>query len=207
MSGSALGVLIRCFAWGVARTWRVEVVGDHHVAGLRESRIPVIFAVWHARLLPPLWHRRGEGITLLVSQHADGGHLAGAASRWGYEVVRGSASRGGVGGLLAVVRALRRGGDVAFTPDGPRGPARKAKPGTVSAARLGGAPIVPVGAAASAEWRLRSWDRFAVPRPFSRVRVVYGAPLEVPPDREMEAAALSRLEQALEHAQRVAECR
>jgi lysophospholipid acyltransferase (LPLAT)-like uncharacterized protein len=207
MKDTVIGLLAGGLAWTVARTWHMEAVGDHHVEQLRRSRIPVVFAVWHARLLPPLWHRRGEGITLLVSRHADGGRLARAASRWGYGVVRGSATRGGVGGLLGVVRVLLRGGDVAFTPDGPRGPAGAAKPGAVAAARMGRAAIVPVGAAASAEWRLSSWDRFTVPRPFSRVRVVYGTPLDSPVSRETDPDALRRLEEALVLVQRAAECR
>lgn len=175
----------------LARSWRVEVVGEERVRDLRRSAKPVVFAVWHANMLPPLWHRRGEGITLLVSSHGDGGYLANAAQRWGYRVVRGSSTRLGVGGLRAIVRVLAEGGDVAFTPDGPRGPAGRAKPGALAAARLGKAAIVPVGASASSAWRFRSWDGFTLPQPFARVRLVYGAHL-APEDAERPDARLIR---------------
>lgn len=181
----------------LAQTWRLDVVGEEHVFELRRGGFPIVFAVWHAHLLPPLWHRRGEGITLLVSGHADATHLASAGRRWGYNVVSGSSTRGGVGGLRGIVRVLADGGDVAFTPDGPRGPAREAKPGAMAAAQLSGAAIIPIGAAASSEWRFDSWDRFRLPRPFAKVRVVYGEPLN---------GTDGDLAERLDLAQRRAEC-
>lgn len=172
----------------LASTWRLDIVGDAHVQRLRNAGVPLVFAVWHAFLLPPLWHRRGEGITLLVSDHDDAGLLACAAVRWGYKVVRGSSTRGAVKGLLGLVRTLESGGDVALTPDGPTGPARIPKPGAVAvAARVGGA-VVPIGAGASSWWRLKSWDGMSIPRPFARVRVVYGEPLRMESQSNSEAA-------------------
>jgi len=162
----------------LAATWRLEVVGNRNVLRLRSAGIPVVFAVWHAHLLAPLWHRRHEGITLLVSDHGDAGHLAGSAVRWGYRVVRGSSTRGGVRGLLGLMRTLASGRDVAIAPDGPRGPAKVPKPGVLAAAARARAAIVPVGAWASSSWRFNSWDGFLVPRPFARVRVVYDEPLK-----------------------------
>ena len=171
--GSIAGGILRL----LAATWRVEIRGDEHVRRLRSAGVPVVFAVWHAYLLAPLWHRRGEGITLLISEHTDGGYLASAVNRWGYRVMRGSSTRGAVRGLLGLVKTLRSGGDVALTPDGPRGPARVTKPGAVAAAARAGAAIVPVGVGASAWWQLASWDGFTIPRPLARVRIVYGQPL------------------------------
>jgi len=190
--------LARSIAAGLARTWRLEVEGDDGVAALRRAGRPVLFAVWHGQLLAPLWHRRREGITLLVSGHRDGRRLAGAAQRWGYRIIHGSTSRGALTGLRQLVRALCEGSDAAVTPDGPRGPARVAKAGAVVAARRSGAAIVPVSATASSAWHASSWDGFMVPRPFARVRVVYGAPVdmeEVPTARARErlAAALDRV--------------
>ena len=161
----------------LACTWRLEILGDAHVKQLRHAGVPVVFTVWHAFLLPALWHRRGEGITLLISDHNDGGYVARAAVRWGYKVVRGSSTRGAVKGSLGIVRTLESGGEVALTPDGPTGPPRIAKPGAVAVAGRVGAAILPVGAGATSWWRLGSWDGFFIPRPFARVRVVYGEPL------------------------------
>ncbi|MDH3458199.1 MAG: lysophospholipid acyltransferase family protein [Gemmatimonadota bacterium] len=176
----ALGWIGHGFVRALARTWRIEAVGEEHITAARASGSPVLFAVWHGQLLVPLWHRRRQPITLLVSAHGDGKLLARAAERWGYGIAYGSSTRGGSAGLRRLVRVLQAGGDGAVTPDGPRGPARVAKAGVLAAARGTGASIIPVAAAATSAWRVRSWDGFMVPRPFARVRVVYGAPLAVP---------------------------
>lgn len=194
---------LRSVGTTLARSWRIEVFGEEHVHRLRERGVPVLFAVWHQQLLPPLWHRRGEGIALLVSGHRDGRRLGAAAHAWGYDVVFGSSTRGGVCGLKSIVRLLRDGVDVGFAPDGPRGPARVAKDGVLLAARRGGAAIVPVAARPAASWSLRSWDAFQIPRPFTSVRLVYGEPLEIAGAAPVER---SRLLRALERAEAEAQC-
>jgi lysophospholipid acyltransferase (LPLAT)-like uncharacterized protein len=199
------------FAVGVLRllasTWRVEARGEAHVRELRTAGIPVVFTVWHAFLLPPLWHRRNEGITLLVSDHGDAEYLARAAVRLGYKVVRGSSTRGAIKGTKGILRTLSAGGDVAFTPDGPTGPARVAKPGAVAVAARAGAAIVPIGAAASSLWQIGSWDRFSIPRPFSRVRVVYGQPIRTESHSNVsEEEAVGALGQRLNEAEEAAQC-
>src|SRR6266704_926633 len=83
----------------LAATWRYRVRGWEHVEAARERRRPIVYVLWHSRILPLLYHRRGEGVALLVSRHRDGGYLAELSERWGYRVVRGSSRRGrGVGG-------------------------------------------------------------------------------------------------------------
>ena len=203
MSGRLLPLALRTAGTALARSWRLEVVGEEHVRALRERGRPVLFAVWHQQLLIPLWHRRGERIALLVSGHRDGRRLADAARRWGYDVVFGSSTRGGTSGLRQIVRRLRQGLDVGFAPDGPRGPARVAKDGVLLAARHGGAAIVPVAASAPAAWHLASWDAFEVAQPWSTVRLVYGPPLDVTAE---QTADRERLERALGRAAEVARC-
>lgn len=191
----------------LASTWRLEVSGEEHVLRLRDSGTAAVFTVWHAFLLPPLWHRRGEGITLLVSDHGDAEYLARAAIRLGYEVVRGSSTRGAIKGTKGILRALGAGGDVAVTPDGPTGPARVAKPGAIAVAARAGAAIVPIGAGASSWWQIGSWDRFSIPRPFSRVRLVYGRPLQFERPSEIPGEEESReLERRLDEATEKAIC-
>jgi lysophospholipid acyltransferase (LPLAT)-like uncharacterized protein len=134
----------------------------------------VVFALWHGNLLPPTYRHRGQGIVTLASRSGDGEYITRILHHWNYHVVRGSSSRGGDTALRELVRLVRTGRSVAITVDGPRGPAGALKPGVLQIAQLTGAPLVPVGSAASRAWRLGSWDRFLVPKPFARLRVVYG---------------------------------
>jgi hypothetical protein len=136
-------------------------------------------------------------MVLLISRHRDGGYLATFAERLGYRFVRGSSQRGGEVGLRGVVRALQGGSVVAVTPDGPRGPVERVKPGVVAAAQHAGVPIIPATARVSRSWTLGSWDRFAIPKPFARIEVVYGVPLEVGPGKEGLRAGMSAVEAAL----------
>jgi lysophospholipid acyltransferase (LPLAT)-like uncharacterized protein len=164
------------------RTVRVEIRPSRGLTRLDEAEEPYICVFWHGRLLPLAYAYRGSGVATLISRSRDGRAIADVASRWGYRIERGSSSRGGSTGLRGVVRHLEAGRRVALTPDGPRGPARVMKPGPLLAARLTGAPVVPVGIAASRAWHVGSWDGFMVPQPFARVLIQFGEPLSVPAD-------------------------
>jgi len=188
----------------LARTWRLSISGDDTVRALRDTGTRLAFAVWHSMLLVPLWHRRNEGITLLVSQHRDAQRLADAGNRWGYNVVRGSSTRGSVMGTKGMLRALRSGFDIATTPDGPRGPARIAKPGIAWAAAREGATVIPVGFGASSAWHLSSWDRFRIPKYRARVHLHYGDPLEF--DANHADIVADTLNRALNEAENTAAC-
>ena len=180
-------------------TVRVRVgAGVEHWQWLRESRRPVVFAFWHNRLVVcgELIQRRliraGRPVALLTSLSRDGEIAARMARMRGYRTIRGSTSRGGLGSLLRMHRAMRAGSSAATAPDGPRGPACVVQPGTAMLAKLAGAPIVPLAYAASRCWRVRSWDRLVVPKPFSRAVVTVGAPIEVAADlTDDELAAIS----------------
>ena len=163
-------------------TWRVRSVGGKHLRALQGQGAPFIYAVWHAHLLPLAWLHRGSRTSLVVSHHRDGRRFATAARSWGYDIIDGSSTRGGTKALREMVRVLRSGGEVALTPDGPRGPVRAVKGGLISAAKLAGVPILPVGARVSAAWRLRSWDGLVIPKPFAMVQIVYGPPILVERD-------------------------
>ncbi len=164
----------------LARTWRVVAINQHGFQERRRAGQPVIFAFWHAKMLPLLWQHRDEGVAVLVSQHADGEIIARISEALGYRTVRGSTSRGGARALVEITRLLEQGIDVAFTPDGPRGPAHTIAPGVVYVAQRARMPIIPIAVSASRAWRLKTWDRFVIPKPFARVTIRYGDPHMVP---------------------------
>lgn len=170
---------------GLGRTWRFDVDDPFHSApGAGRA---AIFAIWHARLLPSIFRHRGAGAVALVSRSRDGALISGVIERLGFATVRGSSSRGGDEALRLMLASARGTAELAVTPDGPRGPAEIVKPGLPWLASRSGVPVVPVAVGARSAWRMRSWDRFLVPRPFARVRIAYGAPIEVPPGLEGDA--------------------
>jgi lysophospholipid acyltransferase (LPLAT)-like uncharacterized protein len=173
----------------LARTWRFRIINPGALDGLRAAKRAFIFSLWHGQLLPLLWHHRDEGVVLLISEHKDGEMIARAAESLGYALVRGSTTRGGDRALISVIRELQAGREVAITPDGPRGPARKYAPGALVAAQRSGAVILPIVAVADRAWRLRSWDGFMIPKPFARVTVAYGDPAAVLAQTPRAAAA------------------
>ena len=189
----ALAASVRMRYHGDAEQRRREAAGER-----------MIIAFWHRHLLLMPYGYRGRGISVLVSRHRDGELIARAAARLGIDTSRGSTTRGGVAGLRELLRKARAGHDLAFTPDGPRGPAGKVQPGVIQAAAVTGFPIQPVALAASRCRRLRSWDRFVVPLPFSTVHFVFGEPLAVARRAPIEPAA-AELEARLAAAETTAE--
>jgi len=175
----------------IASTWRFRIRGGEHLASLRAAGTPFIFSLWHGQLLPLIWHHRGQHVAILVSEHRDGELIARIARSIGYRLIRGSTTRGGGRALLALVRTLETGTEVAVTPDGPRGPAFEFAPGALVAAHRTGAPLLPIAAHADRAWRLSSWDGFIIPKPFARVTVAYGAPVRVDAESPRGAAAQS----------------
>ena len=191
-----VGGLGRRLLDGLMATVRVEVRDDPAYTALRRTDAAIAYTLWHGRLLPLTWFHRGQSIGALISLSKDGEYIARVVQGWGYRVVRGSTSRGGSRALAEMIRLGRKGRSLAFTPDGPRGPRERMKPGVLLAAQRAGLPIVPVSAACSGAWWFEGWDRFLVPRPFSRVVVSHAAPVAVPPD--LDEAGLERLSSEIE---------
>ena len=186
--------IVRLGAWMLrllASTWRVHTVNGEPLDEARRTGQRVLFALWHGELLPLLWHQRGRGVAVVISEHRDGEIIARIAESLGYRTVRGSSSKGASRALLGLTRAIEGGADGAITPDGPRGPAHVFAPGAAVAAQRTGVPIVPIRASASRAWRLKSWDRFLVPKPFARVTVTMGPLTRVIADSPRAAAAQS----------------
>ncbi len=162
--------LVAAFVRLLGMTWRVRDVNapqtpvGHTIGG------PSVFAFWHCSLLACAYRFRGQGIAILISQSFDGELIARVVEQLGFVAVRGSSSRGGVGGLKAMADAYAEGRICAFTADGPKGPARVAKAGPVQLAKLTSAPWIGCfHAQPDRAWSMRSWDRFMVPKPFARI--------------------------------------
>ncbi len=171
---------------------------EETVEPLWAAGVPAIYVVWHARLLLLPYLYRGRGLRALVSRSEDGAMLSDLVRRFGFVPVRGSSSRGGAEGLLSLTRAIKAGHSVVVVPDGPRGPREVLKGGIVALARLTGAPVVPMALGASSAWRVRSWDEFRIPKPFSRCVVRFGEPVLLP--RDIDGAGEETARKAIEAA-------
>jgi lysophospholipid acyltransferase (LPLAT)-like uncharacterized protein len=184
-------------------TLRVRACGIEPLVPMWRSGQPLIYAVWHGRILMVPWMsarlqrtRGARRVRVLASRSRDGELVARYVRRFGLGVVRGSSSRGGAAALRALARALRAGEDVAVVPDGPRGPRCRVQPGVVMLAATTGAPIIPMAFAARPARRLRSWDQLLVPAPFARCAVAFGAAATVARDADREQAR-ANVERAL----------
>ena len=185
-----------------ARTLRYEIEDRAGIVG-KPIAENYIGALWHNRLLlfpfvlrRFFFHRHGAA---LISASRDGELLADAIKRFGFDVVRGSSSRLGASAILQLTDVLASGHDVVITPDGPRGPAYELGAGIIFLAQKSGAAVLPVNMEYSSCWRIKSWDRFIIPRPFSKVRVMIGQPHRVrstSTEDEFEAERL-RLQNAM----------
>lgn len=192
----AAGLLGSWTLRALGATLRVRFEDREPLDELRRRGHPVILTFWHSRIVPLAFVHRNEGVVVLVSQHGDGEYIARVLGRMGYRTPsRGSSTRGGVGGLKGIVRAARLGYDLAFTPDGPKGPPRELKPGVLVAAQLTGAAIVPLAAGGPHFWQLESWDGMLVPKPFGKLTVKYGTPQFV--ERDADESSLGRHAEAL----------
>lgn len=183
------------------RTLRYEIDDRAGIVG-RPVTENYIGALWHNRLLIfPLVLRRflpQRHGAALISASRDGDLFADVVQRFGYYVIRGSSSRLGASAILRLTEMLASGRDVVITPDGPRGPAYELSPGIVFLAQKSGAAVVPMNLEYSRCWRLGSWDRFIVPRPFTKVRVLINRPHRVRSTATREEFESERL--ALQHA-------
>ena len=179
--GEAVGIFGKAILGLWAWTLRFHVRGEDRYRDLRKARRPVIFLIWHGRIFPAPYFFRKRDIMPLVSPSGDGEILARILHRWGYKVLRGSGSHSVVDAWKGMTRELQAGGELIIVPDGPKGPERKLKAGCLKLASEAGAALVPVAFAAARGKHLTSWDRFLIPRPFTRVAVILGRPVDVPP--------------------------
>ncbi len=165
-AGLALYWLIRA----IGATLKFEVTGwEHHTDGE-----PLVYCFWHNRIPIATWFWRHRGIVVMSSRSFDSEYIARFIQRFGYGAAKGSSTRGARAGLIQMIRAVRAGKSAAFTVDGPRGPVYEAKPGALLLAAKSGAAVLPFSISLDRCWRLPSWDRIEIPKPFARAYVVIG---------------------------------
>ena len=198
--------LLALWIAAVGSTLRFVVVAEE---GAAPAPLPArgIYCFWHQCTFPAGWYFRRYNACILISRSFDGELIARTLGRLGFRSVRGSSSRGAVGGLLALRQELARGGLAIFTADGPRGPAFESKLGPVKLAQRTGGAIGCFHLQAERSWTLRSWDRFQIPKPWSRVAVGWARAVPAPaPDATEEELERARaaVTAALERARHLA---
>ena len=173
--------------------YRVRVHDPNHYCQTAQGMIGLM---WHNRLMffapifPKIARRRTKAV---VSASRDGQYVTDLISFFGLSSLRGSSSKKGAAALRGALEAIHEGWNVAFTPDGPRGPRYEMKPGPVIVASMTGAKIIPMSVNASRYWEVGSWDKFQIPKPFSTLELVLGDAVSVPPDLDAEGLERERL--------------
>jgi lysophospholipid acyltransferase (LPLAT)-like uncharacterized protein len=163
----------------ICSTLKWEVQGGKHLDAILATGDQPIFVFWHSCMINAIWFFRNRGIVVMSSISRDGEYTGRVIKRFGYGTARGSATRGGGRALVEMAACLENGIPVAFTIDGPRGPAFVAKPGSVTLARHTGHAILPFHIATKSYYAIQSWDRMQIPLPFSRSVVCFAEPIYV----------------------------
>jgi lysophospholipid acyltransferase (LPLAT)-like uncharacterized protein len=183
-------------AW-VVRLWIATLRYRYHPIGPHTIPPPklgerYIYAFWHENMLLPAYHCGTPHVWVLVSRHADGELIAAVCRSLGFRLIRGSTTRGSIEAVRQMVRAGQT-AHLALTPDGPRGPRRHVQAGIIYLAAKTGLAIIAGGIGYQDPWRLRSWDRFILPKPWRRATVVTSAPIFIPPDLDKASVEHYRL--------------
>jgi lysophospholipid acyltransferase (LPLAT)-like uncharacterized protein len=182
--------------WLVSRTWRFEVIAEDGVTPLLFGRGagPEIYCFWHQCVLPCTVYFRSTGATILISRSFDGELITRILNLFGFRAVRGSSSRGAREGLLGLKQVIETGSPAIFTADGPRGPIYRTKMGPIKLAQMTGAPIGAFHLQPERAWTMGSWDRFLIPKPFTRIVVSWAQWTRVSDDLPAEELELKREE-------------
>lgn len=168
----------------IGKTIRFETDGWENFEAIERSGKPPIYAFWHNRIFLATYYFRHRGIVVMSSQSYDGEYIARFIKHFGFGVLRGSSTRGGVGALVEMIRLMRQGLPMGFTMDGPKGPKYVAKTGACLLAKKSGNPIMPFMLEAEKYWSVKNWDNLQIPKPFSRARVYIAEPIFVESDAD-----------------------
>jgi len=175
---------------------KVKIHGEDNLLKLVKVGEPIMVCVWHGRLVFPSWYIRLKITNLhaIASRHADAEIMARILKRWGYGLIRGSTRKGGKAVVQKMAEVFKKGGIVAVTNDGPKGPPRIAKAGSTSLAIKYNVNIITITGSATKYWQINSWDRFMLPKPFGKIEIVVAPPMEIaspPADNNEEIQLLS----------------
>jgi hypothetical protein len=183
---------------------RVNIVeGKEIFDKIVEEKKPVAYCFWHNRIfylsyfLYRYSHRKGLKITALISQSKDGEIISRVVKAFGGRSARGSTTRGGIGAVKTLLRCVRDGYALAITPDGPRGPVYKFQSGAIFVSSFAQVPIVPITCTFEKAWVFKSWDKFMIPKPFSKINVYVEKPLWI--EKEIKPEAAEKCQKNLEN--------
>ncbi|WDP88427.1 MAG: lysophospholipid acyltransferase family protein [Desulfobacter sp.] len=181
----------------LAATYRVRIVDPENEQDILNNKGQLVYASWHQRFFPGItFFSSRRPIAIMISRSRDGEMAARAVNILGWHAVRGSSSKGGKEALAQIKALTQQGYKVGHIVDGPQGPFGTVKPGLISIAQHAGLSILPTITSGQNRWVFNSWDRFMVPKPFSRVIIRFGRSIEVP--EELDTASFNRLQKKVE---------
>ena len=180
-------------------TYRIRIINEDIEQAIYKRGEYPIYISWHQRFFPGInWFHKRNAIAIMISRSKDGDMIAAIVEKLGWRAIRGSSSRGGTAALIQIKKLKGQGISFGHIVDGPKGPPEIIKPGLVSIAQYSGMPILPTITSAQKRWVFNSWDRFMVPKPFSRVIIHFGKETYVDEkmsEKELEAVRLKVQEQ------------
>jgi len=178
----------------ISSTYKIRIVNPEIERNILKKRQVPIYASWHQRFFPGItFFATRKPITIMISQSKDGELISRIVNVLGWYPVRGSSSKGGRQALREMQKRVREGYKVGHIVDGPRGPHGVVKPGLLIIAQVSGMPIVPVIISGEKKWVFNSWDRFMVPKPFSRVIIRFGDEIRIPKNMQQSNFEEKRL--------------
>ena len=181
----------------LSSSYRVRMVDPENERRQLKRFGSLVYASWHQRFFPGItFFSTRRPIAIMISQSRDGELIARVVSVFGWQPVRGSSTRGGTRALSRLKQLARKGYNIGHIVDGPQGPFGVVKPGLLRIAQVAGRPILPTITSAQRRWVFNSWDRFMMPKPFSRVIIRFGEVIQVPPD--LDTAGFENIRQAVE---------
>ena len=168
------------------KTVRIRVINSDIITELEKQNKKFVVAFWHGSMLVGWYLHRSTGTAALVSKSKDGEILDSILQKWDFNVVRGSSRDGGKAALESMLQLVKDGFNIAITPDGPTGPIYKMKAGAVIVSQRTNVPLLLLGVGIRSKWILKSWDRFEIPKPFTRATAIYSEPFLIPNNLSVE---------------------